>query len=334
MSCYHPLYAVELGIKDNGKRALKILDYRPNDGQTHVYVGNKPYSVDKLVKLPCGQCIGCRIAYSKQWAARCMMELESHDSAYFVTFTYDDDHVPLSWYSDPGTGEAYQAMTLRKRDLQLLMKRIRKHFRDDHIRFFASGEYGDSTFRPHYHAILFGLHLTDLVPYKTVKEAGQYYTYYNSAELSGCWDKGFVVVGQVTYESCAYVARYVMKKLKGEEAKFYQEHNIEPEFLNMSRRPGIARDYYESHPGVFDFDYINLRTPDGGRKLRPPRYFKRLYELDEPARSAEMAARARKLAIQLQDAKLKDTSLESVELEEVEERNLKSRLKPLRRDLV
>ena len=334
MSCYHPFYAVELGIKDNGKRALKILDYRPNDGQTHVYVGNKSYPVDKLIKLPCGQCIGCRIAYSKQWAARCMMELESHDSAYFVTFTYDDGHVPLSWYSDPETGEAYQAMTLRKRDLQLLMKRIRRHFENDHIRFFASGEYGDSTFRPHYHAILFGLHLTDLVPYKTVKEAGQYYTYYNSAELSGCWDKGFVVVGQVTYESCAYVARYVMKKLKGKEAKFYQEHNIEPEFVNMSRRPGIARDYYELHPGVFDFDYINLRTPDGGRKFRPPRYFKRLYELDEPARSAEMAARARKLAIQLHDAKLKDTTLESVELEEVEERNLKSRLKPLRRDLV
>lgn len=334
MSCYHPLYAVELGIKDNGKRALKILDYRPNDGQTHVYVGNKPYSVDKLVKLPCGQCIGCRIAYSKQWAARCMMELESHDSAYFVTFTYDDGHVPLSWYSDPETGEAYQAMTLRKRDLQLLMKRIRKHFGDDHIRFFASGEYGDSTFRPHYHAILFGLHLSDLVPYKTVKEAGQYYTYYNSKELSDCWQKGFVVVGSVSYESCAYVARYVMKKLKGKEAKFYQEHNIEPEFVNMSRRPGIARDYYESHPGVFDFDYINLRTPDGGRKLRPPRYFKRLYEFDEPAQSAEMAARARKLAIQLQDAKLKETALESVELEEVEERNLKSRLKPLRRDLV
>lgn len=334
MSCYHPLYAVELGIKDNGKRALKILDYRPNDGQTHVYVGNKSYLVDKLVKLPCGQCIGCRIAYSKQWAARCMMELESHDSAYFVTFTYDDDHVPLSWYSDPDTGEAYQAMTLRKRDLQLLMKRIRKHFGDDHIRFFASGEYGDESFRPHYHAILFGLHLTDLVRYKTVKEAGQYYTYYNSKELSDCWRKGFVVVGSVTFESCAYVARYVMKKLKGKEAKFYQVHNIEPEFVNMSRRPGIARDYYESHPGVFDFDYINLRTPDGGRKLRPSRYFKRLFEVEQPARSAEMAARARQLAIQLQDAKLQSTTLDSFELEEVEERNLKSRLKPLRRDLV
>ena len=156
-----------------------------------------------------------------------------------------------------------------KRDFQLLMKRIRFKFSDDKIRFFMSGEYGSQTFRPHYHAILFGLHLDDLKPYKTVKEAGEYYTYYNSESLQECWPYGYVVVGEVTWESCAYTARYVMKKLKGKEAKFYEEHNIQPEFTLMSRKPGIARRYYDEHPDIYEQDKINVSTPKGGKSFRP-----------------------------------------------------------------
>ena len=107
-----------------------------------------------------------------------MLELQYHDSAYFVTLTYDDFHIPKAYYPDPETGEVHTSYTLCKRDFQLWMKRLRKKFSDDKIRFFACGEYGGQTKRPHYHAIVFGLHLNDLVKYKTVKEGDSYYTYY------------------------------------------------------------------------------------------------------------------------------------------------------------
>lgn len=339
MACYHPLNAVLIGYKPDGKKVLKFLNCPVNDNQQSITIGNKTYGMDKLIKIPCGQCLGCRLEYSRQWANRCLLELQYHDSAWFATFTYDDDHVPRTYYPDLETGEAIPALTLRKRDFQLLMKRIRKRFGEDHIRFFMSGEYGSETFRPHYHAILFGLHLDDLVPYKTVKEAGQFYTYYNSPSLQSCWldhdgkPIGYVVVGEVTWESCAYTARYVMKKLKGTEADFYSTHNIEPEFTLMSRRPGIARQYYDDHPDLYDDEWINVSTEKGGKKFRPPKYFDRLFDVDNPEKSAELKELRKKLAIESQQAKLSRTSLTGDELLEVQENHLSGKLKSLRRNL-
>ena len=333
MPCYHPIYAVRIGTKENGKAELKMLGYCPDDRDTSVEWHGKKYPRESLVPLPCGQCVGCRIDYSRQWANRCLLELQYHDSAWFCTFTYDDDHVPRTYYPDPETGEAIPALTLQKRDFQLLMKRIRKKFSSDKIRFFMSGEYGSETFRPHYHAISFGLHLTDLVPYKTVKEADQYYTYYNSPSLQECWPFGYVVVGEVTWESCAYTARYVMKKLKGKEAVFYEKHNIQPEFTLMSRKPGIARQYYDDHPEIYDYDFINVSTEKGGRKFRPPRYYDKLFDVDQPEKSKELKELRAKLAREAQAAKLAATSLQSEELMEVQENSLSHRLKSLRRSL-
>lgn len=325
--------ALCLGVDANGKKIIKFLGHPVNDNQKTVYYRGKDYPIDMLIKIPCGKCVGCRLEYSRQWANRCMLELQYHDSAYFCTFTYDDDHVPRTYYPDPETGEAFPAMTLQKRDFQLLMKRIRKHFPDDQIRFFACGEYGSQTFRPHYHAIIFGLHLSDLIPYKKVREGGEFYTYYNSPSLQECWPYGFVVVGEVTWESCAYTARYVMKKLKGKEADFYGKHNIQPEFTLMSRRPGIARNYYDTHPTLFDTDYINISTPKGGKKFRPPRYFEKLFEVDQLLRSAELKEIKKRMAIESQKAKLARTSLTGDELLEVEEAAQVNKLKSLRRSL-
>uniref|UniRef100_A0AAU8AVS3 Replication initiator protein n=1 Tax=Dulem virus 155 TaxID=3145632 RepID=A0AAU8AVS3_9VIRU len=330
MSCYHPILA------------YKSKTVNPENGKCHILFSYPTKSPDRYepVRLPCGQCLGCRIEYSRQWANRCMLELQDHDSAFFCTFTYDNDHVPISYYADPETGEALPSLTLRKRDFQLLMKRIRKHFPDDHIRFFACGEYGGQTFRPHYHAIIYGLHLHDLVPYKTVREGGVLYTYYNSESLSRCWRDldgkpiGFVVVGEVTWESCAYTARYVVKKLKGKEAEFYEKHNIEPEFSLMSRKPGIARSYYDTHPDLFKFDFINISTEKGGKKFRPPRYFEKLFELDFPDEARERSNKRSKRADEVMRAKLSKTNLDPLQYLAVEEGNFEDRLKPLRRNLV
>lgn len=353
MSCYHPLKAWPVGVNPSGKTQYKITDYQVD----HLEFRNGTWipcrssdlglyrerSLHEFVTIPCGNCVGCRLDYSRQWANRCLLEMQYHDSAYFVTLTYNDLHVPRSDYVDVSTGELVPALTLRKRDFQLFMKRLRKRFTDQKIRFFAAGEYGSTTFRPHYHAILFGLKLDDLQFYKNQRG----YNYYISQSLQECWSVrekvkgvlspltplGFVVVGQVTWETCAYTARYVMKKLKGPEADFYANHNVEPPFTLMSRKPGIARQWYEDHPDCYDYEYINVSTPTGGKKFRPPRYFDQLFDLDHPDESREMKELRRKLAEEATAAKLQQTDLSYLDYLQVEENNLVNRIKSLKRSV-
>lgn len=328
MSCYHPQTAVVLGVDPHtGKKALKFLGEKA--------VASLLYPGKEVIQLPCGQCVGCRIDRSRQWANRCMLELQYHDSAYFVTLTYDDEHVPKAYYTDPATGEAYTSLTLCKRDFQLWMKRLRKKFSDDKIRFFACGEYGGETKRPHYHAIVFGLHLHDCVKYKTVREGDSYYTYYNSESIQETWPNGFVVVGEVTWESCAYVARYVTKKLSGPQAEFYEKFNLVPEFSDMSRRPGIARQYYDEHgKDIYEHAYINVSTPTGGRKFKPPRYFDRLFDVDCPGALDELKERRKRTAQAVLEGKMKRTNLDPIEILKVEEAAFTNKTKKLRRNTV
>lgn len=337
MSCFHPLKAWPIGKTPAGKTEYKITEF----GVDHLdYVDGTfwPSSVphrsslssrvvDEYIEIPCGKCIGCRLAYSRAWADRCLLELKDHESAYFVTLTYDDDSVPRSLYADPNTGEAFEAFTLRKRDLQLFHKRLRKAI-DYPIRFFACGEYGDSTLRPHYHDIIFGLKLNDL---KFYSRSNLGYNYYNSAFLSKIWSKGHVVVGEVTWDTCAYTARYVMKKLKGQEAVFYENHNIEPPFVVMSRKPGIARKYYDEHPELFDHPCVYLSTEDGSHPVYPSRYYKKLFDVDFPEQSAIMKERNRELAIVKSRNKLERTDLDYEDYLAVEEQALQSKLESLSR---
>lgn len=295
--------------------------------------------VRDFIEIPCGKCIGCRLDYSRQWAYRCMLELEYHDSAYFVTLTYNDNHIPMSAYGDPSSGEAIDAYTLDKRDFQLFMKRLRKAFPDDEIRFYACGEYGSSTFRPHYHVIIYGLHLDDVVPFGC-SPAG--FPYYTSAKLQRVWSIydpktkmydpiGFVSLGDVTVESCAYVARYIMKKQKGDDAVFYDLHNVTPEFTLMSRKPGIGRQWYDDHPNLYDFEYINLKTDNGGLKFRPPRYYDKLFDVDDPDRMKQIKEIRMQAAEAQKDAKLRKTNLTYTELLGVEERKKQEAIKKLKR---
>lgn len=337
IACYHPLTAIvsQNQVSINGKKVLKIV---PNSFLTEYKAKyGKDFPEEGLMKLPCGQCTGCRVQRSREWANRCMMELQYHDSAYFVTLTYDDMNAPRSWYADPDTGEAMQSLTLCPRDFTLFMKRLRKAFPDDEIRFFMSGEYGSKTFRPHYHVILYGLHLDDLRFYK-FNELRQ--PLYNSEKLSKIWSDpkthepyGFVVVGEVTWETCAYTARYVLKKLNGEAAKFYTDFNIEPQFNRMSRKPGIAAKFFEDHPDMYKYDFINLPTAKGGIKFRPPRYFDKLYDVDHHEELEELKATRQKMAVEAQKIKLSKTTLSPDELLAVEERSFESKLKSLRRSL-
>ena len=215
MSCNNPLLAVCLGINpDTGKKILRFEKQFDAKGAIDQKQESffrlqqrerleEVYGKENVLDIPCGKCIGCRLKYSRDWANRCLCELQYHKYNYFLTLTYNDDCIPYG--CDPKTGEV-TAPTLRYRDLQLFWKNLRNNGKD--IRFFACSEYGPTTFRPHYHAIVFGLELDDLVHYKTQYLGDQRVDYYTSEFINSCWydfdlnkSRGYVVIGDVTYRA-------------------------------------------------------------------------------------------------------------------------------------
>lgn len=376
MSCYHPLKRFVIGedIKHDRDVALIRPAFINQDGRlqevTHLCRGPDgwipwtafdppPLSLfDKAVvgkMIRCGKCLGCRMDKSQEWANRCLLELQDHKSAYFLTLTYDDDHVPISYYPDPATGEAQPALTLKKQDFQGFMKRLRFRIEPQKIRFFAAGEYGDRTQRPHYHAIIFGLELGDLVPYGKNPQGDMLYT---SQFLQSVWSTrkapkrhgsvtplaadpdyfcetwGRILVSPVTWQTCAYVARYTTKKLYGNDAKAYEQFNIVPPFLLMSRHPGIGAKYYDEHSeDIKKFEYISVKTDTGGRKFRPPYYFEQKMEADDPDWYAVRKVDREEIMQAARKAQMRQSSLTYGELLGVQEANLKGKVKQLRREL-
>lgn len=219
------------------------------------------------VKVPCGRCIGCRLEYSRQWAIRCVNESKVHEENSFLTLTYREEE--LVW----GNSRA----TLYPRDLQLFMKRLRKEVdKPKALKFYACGEYGELNQRPHYHMCLFGHE------FKDAKIAGQRkgIKYYASETLDRIWGHGSCIIGEVNFETAAYVARYVVAKKTGEQASFYEREGIEPEFVRMSRRPGIGSEWYDKYSGdVYPHDYMVIRN---GIKCRPVKYYNDKYGLKNP----------------------------------------------------
>lgn len=325
MACYRPLKAFPIGLWPSGKPKYKIVGYEKNvDWQ---YFDGKQY---EAIEIPCGRCIGCRLAYSRQWADRCMLELKYHEQSWFVTLTYDNEHLPLNECIDEETGEIGVSATLCKRDFQLFMKRLRKNYKyDNRIMYFCAGEYGSQTFRPHYHAIIFGLKLDDLTLYKQAEDG---YNYYNSEFLTKTWGKGHVVVGKCNWDTCAYTARYIMKKQYGDAAVVYKKYNILPEFTLMSRKPAIGLKYYEDNKEViFDSDFIYVGTDEGSRPIRPPRYYERKYEMDFPEEYQDMKGERKVIQEDLKKIKAGGTSLPYLDMLRIAELVKQTQLNGLER---
>lgn len=219
-----------------------------------------PYFIDdvlrdgsdgKWLRVPCGKCTACRIQRTREWTERIMSESYYHDNSVFVTLTYDEDHVPSA-----SSGR----LTLVKKDVQDFFKRVRRRleFLEDtrKIRYYAVGEYGDSTKRPHYHAIVFGLSADDL------------------EILESCWKVGFVSVGSVTYDSARYVAGYVQKKLYGDKALSEYADSQAP-FSLMSK--GIGKEFVlDNKDRFYQGGSINVGF---GKKIRRNRYTDKVLDL-------------------------------------------------------
>lgn len=234
-TCTHPItvYRSKQGINpDNGKWPVTT---NPSLGY-----------VDKVLKVPCGRCCGCRLERSRVWAIRCMHEAQTHEASEFITLTYDDEHLPKVDKNGFRT-----RMSLYKKDLQLFFKRLRKQ-NNGKYRYYACGEYGEKHRRPHYHAIVFGL---DLFDRKLYSKSGLH-NIYTSEILTKAWNFGNAYTGNVSFESCAYVARYIMKKQLGKESENYYTSidfrtgevlEREPEFTTMSLKPGIGAPFVEKY---------------------------------------------------------------------------------------
>lgn len=340
MSCFHPLLALPEYVKENGKIKYKITGM--SSSLADLVQSRKEWSYDAVDKstgellsyklIPCGQCVGCRMDYSRLWANRCMMELQYHDEAYFLTLTYDDEHVPRNYFFEEG--QDLQSLTLRPKDLQDFVKRVRSdqkyHFGESNLRFYACGEYGSQTQRPHYHMIAYSLHLDDLDVHGKSNTGFQFY---RSEKLEKIWSHGLVGIAPVTWETCAYVARYILKKQSGANKSIYDKLHIEPEFVRMSRRPGIASRYYDDHKDkIYEYDVINLSTEQRGIKFKPPRYFDEKYDIEYPDQMNLIKSNREKVASALLEAKLADFSGSYIDILANEERDFKDRaIKNLKR---
>lgn len=172
-------------------------------------------------KCPCGLCMACRINKRRMWTHRMILESYMHSDNSFLTLTYDDEHLPPDGSVNPQT-------------LQLFLKRLRQAISPVKIRFYAVGEYGDKSMRPHYHIALFGYSFPDRVLHGMSKGR----PLFRSSLLEKCWTYGFASIGELTAESAQYVGGYVVKKMtKFDDKRLEGRH---PEFSRMSLKPGIG----------------------------------------------------------------------------------------------
>lgn len=267
MPCYRPILAYVTNTpNDNGKKNI---------------VFQKPQSYRENINLPCGQCIGCKLSHSRQWATRCEHEISLHENNCFITLTYDDKHLP-------------QNQSLYKPDFQDFLKRFRKSIEPHKISYFMCGEYGDITWRPHYHAIIFNYDFPDKVQ---IQEADVENPYHISPLLTKLWPKGQHIIATANYETAAYVARYCLKKITGDSAEShynriltdwneitgeiteYQEVQLEPEYANMSTNPAIGKNWIKKFKNdCYPSDYL---IKDGHKIPIPSYYDKELEKADQ-----------------------------------------------------
>lgn len=294
------------------------------------------------LKLPCGRCIGCRMEHGRQWAVRALHESQMHSANCALTLTYGDqtnyeetfvsvagpdlstprrvdnreDARELTTIAPKGLEGPNIARVdnsrsrhregdyeLSKRDHQLFMKSLRD--RVGPVRFFMCGEYGEKLGRPHYHYVIFGYDFPDK---KYQKKSLSGTKLYRSKLLDSIWQKGHAWIGDVTIETCAYIANYVTKKVTGTKADEHyrrtdeagNDYWLQPEFGLMSRRPGIAAAWWEKyHNDVTTQDAVILR---GGIESKPPRYYDKLLQRRDPAKmEATKAARAERAKLQEKD---------------------------------
>ena len=239
------------------------------------------------MEIPCGNCIQCRLDYSKTWATRCYLESLQYDHNYFVTLTYDDEHIKRSPNTNNPTVSIDDFRQFIK-DLRQVMRRKYKHIG---VKYFGCTEYGDQSFRPHGHIILFNCPIPDLTinflddDGNITQHKSSFGFMYFSQLIKSLWPYGFITVEDANYNTEAYVSRYIMKKQKGKAGTelYIKQLDVEPPRLFMSL--GIGEKYFETHESDL-LDNPSLIVPRGAGQSPLvsgiPRYYKKKIQERHP----------------------------------------------------
>jgi len=291
MPCYNPVPAYR-SIKQKTPNGKAVIEFKAENLPTGSY---------ETMTVPCGQCNGCRLGRSKEWALRCIHEALGYDNNCVITLTIAPEHISnenrdcMHCPIYKRHGERCGPGSLCKKDYQDFMKRLRKRFQGKQpnydgdrvhypIRYFMCGEYGDKYGRPHFHACLFNFDFDDRYFWKRSKSGARLY---RSETLESLWTIGNAEIGELNWSSAAYIARYCTKKVNGEAAAHYylranpdtgEFYYIEPEYIAMSRRPGVGYNWLtENSHDCYPKDFL---THDGIKYKIPTFYDKKTHESD------------------------------------------------------
>lgn len=281
MPCFHPIKGYRL---NDGGVTLDGQDPRRAIGQTG----------DNLASVPCGQCLGCLMRRTRDWAIRMRHEAKSHKRNCFLTLTYDGEHLPADG-------------SLDLVHWQRFADRMRK--RMGAFRYYHCGEYGPQTLRPHYHACVFGLDFSSDWRPTARSKSGE--LMYESKVLEELWPMGYATAQPFTEATAAYTAGYVVEK--AEFAHWCATHEkvnphtgevweVRPAYATMSKRPGIGSEWLKKYAD--DIYLEDFAISASGQRARPPRYYDRKLKEEDPERFAEVEARRREKAQKHDDDQL------------------------------
>lgn len=249
------------------------IEFLGGSRESRAFFSRKKSDGAATLEIPCGQCAECRLKRSREWAIRGSHEALMHDHNSFLTLTYSPDKL--------------ESPSLIYDHFQLFLKRLRSRFPFDKFSYMVCGEYGETNpdtrvkdgglYRPHFHAILFGLDFPDKKPVRLLGQTDLF----RSDILDSVWGYGDCRIGDVTFESISYVARYIMKKVTGDLAKAHYTvvlptgEIIEraPEMFHSSKNPAIGKRWFLKYGAAA---YAHDSVIAHGREMMPPRYYDKL----------------------------------------------------------
>lgn len=373
MPCYNPLVRVEdltkwVKAKDGHKyHPAKVYSTRDIEKDRYFFTG---YTKSEII--PCGNCIGCRLDYSRRWANRGYLEAQTSHDTWFVTLTHDDEHhfIPEEIIlSDtgkiiiPNENEKIDGITFTEieeiewkgclipQEMVTFMKSLRqimkREYKVDGIRFILCGEYGTINKREHYHLILYNCPLPPETFYNP-RIDWKHEVYYQNTIIERAWSreesingkkkliqKGIINICEANWNTIAYVARYITKKVNGKESELhYAVQGEVKEFFRTSRNKGIGYDYYiQNKEKIYKNDKIMIVNHSGTHYTTPPKYYDDMYEKENPTHMKLIKEQRKKRQLYNLRAKAMTTSLTAWEQLQVEMAYKEESIKALQREL-
>lgn len=346
MSCYTPLFRVEdlskfeRAADGHLYHPAKIIGSKQLEKHKDLFTGYNKWQL-----INCGKCIGCRLDYSRDKANLGYLEMLTNkkNTCWFITLTYDDDNlkinneIELNGITYTETEENPWNGTLEKEEATKFIKRLREYmerkYNNKGIKYMICGEYGGKTKRPHYHAILFGCELPIESFYAPRIKNNE--VYYQNKIIEKLWTKGISNITECSWQTIAYVGRYITKKIIGNESEIeYALRGQQKEFLHVSKNPPIGYKYYLEHKlEIYDQDRIPILHKGKTVYVKPPKLYDKYFEKEHPEKfNTIKKKRQREQMKQLKIKAMKTDHDEWAQLQ-IERRTKEAKTSTLKREL-